>query len=343
MKKQSVSASDVAKMAGVSRTTVSFILNNTQGKHISEATRQRVLKAAEALQYVPDMNAISLAKKAHYSIGFFICYSRAIFSDAYLFRLIEGITLVLNKHHCRLELHSLRMTRRNYLDLVHSSKLDGLILMNTHTDDPGIKELEEAKIPFVVIGSIEGLSVPQVDIDNVAAAREMVDYLVSLGHRKIAMIAHAPLEFYAAANRLEAYRQVLNENGIPIISKYIEVADFSEESGYRAMQRLLCLEDRPSAVFAGNDMVAYGAMQAIIDEGLSIPEDISIAGFDDDFLSRYLNPSLTTVAQPSEGLGQAAAKLLIQEIISPRKSGLRERDHIVLPIMVAKRESCRRI
>jgi LacI family transcriptional regulator len=215
--------------------------------------------------------------------------------------------------------------------------------MNTHTDDPGIKEVEDAKVPFVVIGSIEGLSVLQVDIDNVAAAKEMIEYFVSLGHRKIGMIAHAPLEFYAAADRLEAYLQILNKNNIRINPEYIEVADFSEESGYRAMQKLLSLEVSPTALFACNDMVAYGAMQAIVDKGLSIPGDISLAGFDDDFLSKYLNPALTTVAQPSEGLGQAAARLIIQEIIAPGESRSRGKDCIILLIMVAKRESCRRI
>jgi LacI family transcriptional regulator len=343
MKKQSVSASDVAKMAGVSRTTVSFILNNIQGKHISEATRQRVLQAVEALKYVPDVHAISLAKKTHYSVGFFISYSSSVFSDAYLFRLIEGMAVVLNKRHCRLDFQPLRKAKVNYLDLARSTGLDGVILMNTYTDDPGLQELEKARIPLVVIGSIEGLSVPQVDIDNIVAAREMVKYLVSLGHRKIAMIAHAPLEFYAAAHRLEAYRQILAEKGISQISEYIEVADFSEESGYRAMQKLLGLSDRPTAVFAGNDMVAYGAMQAILDAGLSIPEDISIAGFDDDYLSRYLNPALTTVAQPSVGLGEAAARLLIQEITTPREPKSRGNERIILPTILAKRESCRRI
>lgn len=343
MKKQSISASDVAKMAGVSRTTVSFILNNVQGKHISEATRQRVLQAVEALKYVPDIHAISLARKTTWSVGFFISYSSFMFSDAYLFRLIEGMALVLNKRHCRLDFRPLRKEKVHYLDLVHSGGLDGVILMNTYTDDPGIQELEAAGVPLVIIGSLEGLSIPQVDIDNIAAAREMVEYLVSLGHRKIAMIVHAPLAFYAAAHRLEAYRQVLAEKGIPQKPEYIEVADFSEESGYRAMQRLLSVRDRPTAVFAGNDMVAYGAIQAVLDAGLTIPEDISIAGFDDDYLSRYLNPALTTVAQPTIGLGEVAARLLLQEITAHRESGPRGKEHIILPTILAKRESCRRL
>ncbi|HRU29826.1 MAG TPA: substrate-binding domain-containing protein, partial [Treponema sp.] len=122
-------------------------------------------------------------------------------------------------------------------------------------------------------------------------------------------------------------------------------------SGYRAMRELLDLKDRPTAVFAGNDVVAYGAMQAIQDAGLSIPEDISLAGFDDDYLSRYLNPPLTTVTQPAAGLGEAAARLLLKQILSTSdssapintKSDETEGHRIILPTVLAQRESCRSV
>ncbi|MFQ3546824.1 MAG: LacI family DNA-binding transcriptional regulator [Termitinemataceae bacterium] len=338
MKKRIVSASDVAKLAGVSRTTVSFILNNTPGKHISEATRQRVLQAVQALEYVPDEDAVQVAKRTHYTVGFFISHSSSIFSDAYIIRMIDGMATVFNKHRCRLALQPLRQSQTNYLDIVKSNHLDGVVLINTHTNDPGIQELETAGVPLVVIGSIEGLHVPQVDIDNTVAAREIVEYLVSLGHRKIAMIVHAPLSYYAAAHRLEAYRQVLAEHDIPERAEYIRIADFTEASGYRAMQELLDSKDRPTAVFAGNDMIAYGAMQAIQDRGFNIPEDISLAGFDDDYLSRYLNPPLTTVTQPAAGLGEAAARLLLKQIINPEDLHIQK---ITLPTVLAQRESCR--
>ncbi len=343
MKKQLVSATDVAKLAGVSRTTVSFILNNTPGKHISEATRQRVLQAVEALEYVPDEDAVSIAKRTHYSVGFFISHSSSIFTDAYIIRLIDGIATVFNKNRCRLALQPLRQSQTNYLEIVKSKELDGIILMNTHTDDPGIHELEQAGIPLVVIGSIEGLTVPQVDINNEAAAREMMDYLVSLGHRDIAMIVHAPLSYYAAAHRLEAYHHTLKKAGITERADYIRIADFTEASGYRAMRELLDLKERPTAVFAGNDMIAYGAMQAIQDAGLSIPRDISLAGFDDDYLSRYLNPPLTTVTQPAAGLGEAAARLILQSIITSSSQSLSLKQRIILPTVLAIRGTCRSI
>ncbi|HPC72640.1 MAG TPA: LacI family DNA-binding transcriptional regulator [Treponema sp.] len=351
MKKRIVSASDVAKLAGVSRTTVSFILNNTPGKHISEATRQRVLQAASALEYVPDEDAVSIARRTHFTIGFFISHSSSIFTDAYIIRLIDGMALVFNKHRCRLVLQPLRQSQTNYVELVRSHSLDGVILINTHVNDPGILELEQAQIPLVVIGSIQGLHIPQVDIDNAAAAREMAEYLLSLGHTKIAMIVHAPISYYAAAHRLEGYRAAMEAAGLEINPEYIRIADFTEASGYRAMRELLDLKDRPTAVFAGNDVVAYGAMQAIQDAGLSIPEDISLAGFDDDYLSRYLNPPLTTVTQPAAGLGEAAARLLLKQILSTSdssapintKSDETEGHRIILPTVLAQRESCRSV
>jgi len=351
MKKRMVSASDVAKLAGVSRTTVSFILNNTPGKHISEATRQRVLQAANALEYVPDEDAVSVARRTHFTIGFFISHSSSIFSDAYIIRLIDGMALVFNKHRCRLVLQPLRQSQTNYVELVRSHALDGVILINTHINDPGILELEQAGIPLVVIGSIQGLHIPQVDIDNTTAAREMTEHLISLGHSNIAMIVHAPVSYYAAAHRLTGYTEALKAAGLQVKEEYIRIADFTEASGYRAMRELLDLKDRPTAVFAGNDVVAYGAMQAIQDAGLSIPDDISLAGFDDDYLSRYLYPPLTTVTQPASGLGEAAARLVLKQILSPKKNteqmneGLKNSDvhKIILPTVLALRESCRSI
>lgn len=351
MKKRMVSASDVAKLAGVSRTTVSFILNNTPGKHISEATRQRVLQAATALEYVPDEDAVSVARRTHYTIGFFICHSSSIFTDAYIIRLIDGMALVLNKHRCQLVLQPLRQSQTNYGELARSHGLDGVILINTHTNDPGIAELERAGLPLVVIGSIQELHIPQVDIDNTAAAREMTEYLISLGHSKIAMIVHAPVSYYAAAHRLLGYTAALEAAGIPVNPEYIRIADFTEASGYRAMGELLDLTDRPTAVFAGNDVVAYGAMQAIQDAGLEIPRDISLAGFDDDYLSRYINPPLTTVTQPAAGLGEAAARLVLKQILesssreaaSDIPSNVAEQHRIILPTILAQRKSCRSI
>ncbi len=339
MEKRTVSALDVAKRAGVSRTTVSFVLNNTPGKHISENTRQKVLKAASELNYIPNETARNLAMIRHYSIGLFICHSQSVYSDAYIIKMIEGMAPVLNKNRFRLVLQPLKVLQENYLQLAEQDNIDGIILLNTHDDDKGLAEIIAAGFPLVVIGSLSNKDIFQVDIDNEEAAREVVSYLADLGHKKIAVITNASLVYYAPRDRLAAYREALLAAGLPIRENWVKVGDFSEESGYRAMQELLAEPDRPTAVFAGNDVIAYGAIKAIKDADLKIPGDISIAGFDDDYLSRYLNPPLTTMTLPAAGLGAEAARLLIDQLTGQAPEEARQ---LFLPTHFSIRQTCKR-
>ncbi len=339
MKRQKASSYDVARKAGVSRTTVSFVLNNTPGKTIPEGTRQKVLAAARALSYVPNENARSVAMVKRNSIGFFIPHSGYISSDAYIFRVLEGMTPVLNKARFQLVLQPLQLREMNYLQLARQDNVDGIILMNTHDDDAGLAEIIEAGFPLVVIGSIARTDVCQIDIDNHAAAAAAASHLIRLGHRRIAMIAHAPLAYYASRERRGGFTRAMRDAGLPVHREWMQVANLSEESGYMAMRQILAAQRRPTAVFAGNDVVAYGAVQAIRDAGLAIPHDISVVGFDDDLLSRYLNPPLTTVTNPAPGLGAEAARLLISKLKGRPAPGPRT----VLPTSLALRGSCREI
>jgi LacI family transcriptional regulator len=325
--RKKVSALDVAEKAGVSRTTVSFVLNNTPGKTISEETRQKVLQAAAELDYLPNDMARKLAMRKHRSIGLFICYNHYLFSDAYVIRLVEGMTPVLNKHRVQLVIQSLRLSQANYLELVREDEVEGVILFNTHDNDEGLRILTEAQVPTVLIGSISEGSLLQVDIDNTYAAKMIVEYLIELGHKRIALILHANPVYYAAQLRHKGYKQALEE-----------AADFSEESGFKSMEELLQVEPPPTAVFASNDTVAYGAIQAIRQAGLSRPGDISISGFDDDLLSRYLNPPLTTMSVPAGGLGSTAARLLIDILDGEPLPGNRK---VILPTYMAIRSSCK--
>lgn len=330
------SSADVARKAGVSRTTVSFVLNNTPGKTISEATRRRVLEAAQELNYTPNERARTIAMVKHSSIGFFIPHSSYLTSDAYIVRVIEGMTPVLNKNRFQLVLQPLKLQEMNYLQLARQDNVDGIILMNTHDDDEGLAQVIDEGFPLVVIGSITNRAAYQIDIDNRSSAEVAVNYLIDLGHRDIAMLIHAPLSYYAARHRYNGYRRALEGAGLRPREEWVRIANLTEASGYREMSALLDLEERPTAVFAGNDVIAYGAIQAVRDRGLHIPEDLSIVGFDDDLLSRYLNPPLTTVMNPATGLGAEAAALLIR-ILKGR--GPAEHAKIV-PTSLAVRDSC---
>ena len=331
-----VSSEDVARRAGVSRTTVSFVLNNTPGKTISEETRRRVLDAARELRYTPNERARTIAMVMHFSIGFFIPHSGYLSSDAYIIRVIEGMTPVLNKNRFQLVLQPLKLQEMNYLQIARQDNVDGIILMNTHDDDEGLSQVIAEEFPLVVIGSISNREVCQIDIDNRASAATAVNYLIDLGHREIAMITHAPLSYYAARDRYDGYRSALEAAGIPLEKRWVREANLTEQSGYQAMSKILASGRRPTALFAGNDVVAYGAIQAIKDKGLTIPGDISVIGFDDDSLSRYLNPPLTTISNPATGLGAEAAGLIIDIMRGQHPCGHSR----LVPTSLSVRESC---
>lgn len=337
MDKRSVSSKDVAAMAGVSRTTVSFVLNATPGKVIPEETRARVLAAAAELGYEPDPRAAELAKSARHTVALVVRHASSIYSDAYILRLIEGIAPVLNRRRCSLALVPCGGSASGVemAALARAAGADGALVTNTLEDDAGLPGLAAAGIPAVVVGTVRG-GAWQIDIDNREAARGLCDYLVGLGHRRIAAIAHAPERYYAASERLAGYREALESAGLSFDKELVRVGNFSEESGRVAMAELLALRPRPSAVFAGNDAIAYGALQAAREAGAAVPADISIAGFDDDFPSRFVVPPLTSVTLPAAALGEKAAEMIV-DLIEGREPAERL---ITLTTKLAIRASC---
>jgi DNA-binding LacI/PurR family transcriptional regulator len=335
-----VSAAEVARRAGVSPTTVSFVLNNTPGKSISEQTRQRVLKAAAELNYLPNGVARSLAMRRRYTVSVIVRESLDVLSDAFLLRIVEGLSQELNRHRFGLAVRPARLRRGRYLGALRAGGSQGAILINATERDPCLEELSRSGFPLVVIGSLAEATIPQVDIDNRAAAQEAVQHLIGLGHRRIALIAHAPLAQHTSSLRHRGYLDAMAAAGLDTQEDWIREGDFSERGGYREMYGLLHLEPRPTAVFAGNDSMAYGALQAIEDAGLEVPRDISLVGFDDDTLSRYLDPPLTSVSIPAGGLGSRAARLLVELISEPEAQAERR---IVLPTSLSIRASTRRV
>ncbi|MFW5801096.1 MAG: LacI family DNA-binding transcriptional regulator [Spirochaeta sp.] len=314
MKAKRISAEDVGKKAGVSRTTVSFVLNNTPGKSISEDTRQRVLMAAASLGYTPNEAARRLAMTRGKSIGLYICHSKSVFSDAFIMRLIEGMTQTVNKKRVRLVIHQTPLMGSNYLQLAQEDDVSGLILVNTHESDYELQRVVESGFPAVIMDFHEALTVDQIGTDNKQAAYEMVEYLIGLNHRRIAMITHARLEFTASRLRRTGYAEALAAAGIPYDESLVKIGNFTEESGYLRAEELLQLPELPTAIFAGNDVVAYGVLSALRDNGVDVPQQISVVGFDDDFLSRYLNPPLTTMVLPAASMGAKAVDMLLHRM-----------------------------
>jgi DNA-binding LacI/PurR family transcriptional regulator len=307
---------DVARRAGVSRTTVSFVLNNLPGVSIAESTRQRVLDAARELNYHPDAAGRKLASGVSNTLGFVMRQSaEQVFSDAFLVQVVLGVEQVAAQNGFHVLLKPLEPdTTSGYTRLIYENLVDGIILSGPREDDYEIVKLHQDGVPVVLQGQLPNSSIPFVDINAVEGARVVVDHLISTGHHKIGIITNASLHYTSARQRCDGYCQALEKAGIPVDQNLILEGNYTPDSGYTAMQNLLATTPDVSAVFVASDVVAMGAIQAIKESSRRIPEDIAVAGFDDIPLARYYDPPLTTVSLPAFGLGWAAGERLIHLI-----------------------------
>ena len=338
MLKRRVTSYDVAKLAGVSRSTVSFVLNNVD-MQISEETKERVRAAALHLGYVPDAAAQALVSRRSRIIGLIFTRARHhIDDDIFLTQVLDGLLQTTQRHTMRLMLDLVEETgsAATYLELIQSKRIDGLIISCPRTDNTAWRGLIDEGVPLVLMGQLPDPGPCYVDVDNAAAARTAVDHLVSLGHTRIACITNAPLSYPAALQRLEGYRSVLAANGIAYRDEWVRYGDFTLESGYARMSSLLSESELPTAVFVASDVVAIGAMAAIRERGLRIPEDMAVVGFDDVPFARYATPPLTTAHLPAAELGRRAGEMLI-DLVNGRRP---DEPHVLLDTHLVVRESC---
>ena len=326
--RRNVTSRDVAKKAGVSRTTVSFVLNDVKEGNISEETRQRVLAAAKELNYVPNAAAQALAGQRTRIIGLvFSGRFQHLPTHFFLLQLMDGLLKVVQQNGLRLLVDRPGDEQANgdYLNLVRAKRIDGLIMIEPQSADSGLRALARDGFPIVLIGHLPGVKICSVDVDNRGAAREAVHHLLSLGHRRIACITNAPLTSYTAtAERLLGYRDALESTGVPYDESLVRYGVYTPDSGYSSMASLLdSRKPLPSAVFAASDVVAFGAMTAIQQRGLKVPDDISMVGFDDVPMARFVNPSLSTVHLPVAEQGRKAAELLLDVVLKRAEPGRR--------------------
>lgn len=317
MKEKRVTSEDVARKAGVSRTTVSLVLNDVQGVQISDETRRRVIETAKALKYVPDAAAQALASRRAQTVGLILTRSpHHIASDTFLTQILDGLIRAIHIQGMRLLLDIVEPEHQKeaYLQLVRAKHIDGILLSGPRLDDDALQSLEEERFPTVLIGQLPDTDLCSVDVDNRSAARMAVDYLIDLGHKRIACITNAPIFYNASSERLNGYKDALRKAKLAIDDDLICYGDFDPQSGYQEMQKLLNLSTPPTAVFVASDVVAFGAMAAIRERGLRIPENISLVGFDDVPFSRYMEPPLTTIHLPTEELARRSSELLFDLI-----------------------------
>ena len=304
---------DVAKAAGVAIKTVSRVLNDEP--NVRPETRARVLAAAEELQYLPSLSARSLAGRRSFLIG--LIYENP--SANYLIDLQHGAMARCRKEKFRLFVHQCSGRGddliRNVMGLIDQTHVDGLIVSPPLSESaPLLAALDQRALPFVRIGPNDHQhSSPYVDMDDAGAAREMTQYLISEGHRRIGFIIGHP-NHVASSLRLRGYRTALEEHGLGFDPAYVKQGYFVFESGLEAARELLSLPKPPTAIFASNDDMAAGVLLAAHELAIPVPQRLSIAGFDDTYISRIVWPRLTTVHQPSYDLAFSATDLLLQSL-----------------------------
>jgi LacI family transcriptional regulator len=326
----------IAELAEVSRSTVSRVLNDHPS--VRPEVRQRVLKVIGEQGYAPQAAARSLASKRTNTLGLLIPRSAAIiFSDPFFSQVIQGMTEASSKrgYFLMLSMVSGAMEHDFYNRVLRSRSVDGLLMVSSDIDDPILPLLIKDNLPMLLIGEHPYLSpVNSIDSENREGARMATNHLIGLGHRRVASITGF-LQMSAAIDRFNGYKQALLEANIPVLPDLIEHGDYTQESGYTAMRRLLAVTPRPTAVFAANDMMAMGALRAIHEVGLSVPKDIAIVGFDDIPMAAFANPPLTTMRQPIADIGALAVNTLIDQLENLAEPGV----HIRLPTTLVVRAS----
>jgi DNA-binding LacI/PurR family transcriptional regulator len=303
---------EVAKVAGVSRATVSRVVNGSP--RVSSDVRRSVQTAIDSLGYVPNRAARSLVTRRSDSIAVIITEPTGrLFSDPFFPRLLRGISTALAARNVQLVLlmpASIADSQRTS-DYLAAGHVDGALLVSLHGDDPLPALIAAAHIPTVVVGRpLRPSGASYVDADNRGGARTAVDHLIAGGRRVVATIGGPP-DMVASMDRLAGYRDALADGGLGNDPTLEATADFTQDGGAAAMRRLLVARPDIDAVFAASDLMAAGAMSVLDAAGRRIPQDVAIVGYDDSPVASTARPQLTSVRQPIEEMGQETARLLI--------------------------------
>ena len=326
---------EIAKQSGVSRSTVSRVINDDP--NVNSTTRQRVRSVMQKLNFQPNAAARGLAAGKTRILGLVIPMGVAsLFSDPYFPQLIQGISTACNQHDysTMLWLAEPEYERRTIQQIVSAGMIDGVIIASALTDDAVIEAVHARKIPFVLVGRHPIHSdIAYVDVDNRMSSRDAVLHLLRLGYKRVATIA-GPLNMIGGMDRIAGYKEALKGRGLASDPKLIAEGDFTEESGYVAMQQLL--PQSPDAVFVASDTMALGALRALREAGKRVPEDIAMVGYDDMPFAARTDPPLTTVRQPIHRAGFVAAETLMDLINEPDSAPRR----VILPTELVIRESC---
>jgi len=323
---------NIAQLANVSKATVSRVINNSP--KVTPKTRERVMRAIKEAGYYPSATARRLTTNKAETIGLIIPTPQdKTFGNPFYTEILRGFT-----HQAKIEGYDLLLFineyKFNYSRLFHDRRVDGLLLVGIKRNDKGIAQLSKNKFPYILTGKVDYKEANYVDAENRKGAYQAVSHLTDLRHKKIGYLGGS-FEFIFNQERFEGYLQALREHNLEYGKELTMESINTQESGYEAMQKLLESSLVPTAVFVANDLDAIGAMKAVKEKGLRIPEDIAFIGFDDIQLASYTEPSLTTVRQPIFKMGTTAISLLVQLIERKGKEPLK----VELPTQLIIRKS----
>jgi LacI family transcriptional regulator len=329
---KTITIADIAKMANVSKATVSYVINNKKG--VSLDVRKKIQRIIKESNYKPNTMARALAGKHTNSVGLII----PDISDMFYANIIRGVEKASGKFGYFLNLfttHANPEKEHEVFDFFTSSMADGVIVMTYFVGKEVTRKLRQRKIPFVFLDFPYDDDIYSVSVDNFEGGFKATNYLISLGHKKIAFL-HGPEAARDSKARYRGYLKALEEHNIPFDKDLVLKGDFLRQSGFKAAKKLIENKKMPTALFAANDQMALGAMSALKKEGYRIPEDISIIGFDNTEASSFSKPTLTTIMQPIFEMGSLAAKTLISLINGKTP----EKKRYLLKTRLIERQSC---
>ncbi|MET8130805.1 MULTISPECIES: LacI family DNA-binding transcriptional regulator [unclassified Streptomyces] len=326
---------DVAREAGVSRGTVSRVLNG--GHYVSPTAAEAVNAAIRRTGYVVNRHARSLITGRSDSVGFLLTEPQErFFEDPNFNVLLRGCTQALAAHDVPLllMLAGTQDERRRITRYITAGHVDGVLLVSSHSGDPVAEQLREAGVPLVACGKPIGLGskVSYVAADDRDGARDMVTHLLSLGRRRIGMVT-GPLDTPGGVERLAGYREVLAEAGVEADDRLIASGDYSRASGEAGAEQLLDRAPDMDAVFVASDLMAQGVLAALRKAGRRVPEDVSVGGFDDSPAATAATPALTTIRQPWDRISSEMVRVLLAQI------GGDDPAAVILPTELVRRES----
>ena len=331
-----VTIKDIARMANVSHTTVSRALNDKS--RIRNATKEKILSIAKELNYRPDFIARSLVIRRTKTLGLVI----TTLANPFYNELAQGIETTargLGYNIILCSTHSDLSTENQHIEMLRSKGVDGIIFSSAHMGDPNILALAEEAFPIVMVNRrtyhpVVKEKVDYVGIDNILGGYLAVEHLIRLDHKRIGVIGGSS-ESSVGFERLEGGKKALEAYGLKPMPHYFLDGDFLKESGYRGGKQFLKMEEPPTAIFATNDYMALGAYQAIVEEGVKVPEEMAIVGFNDIEFTAMKGIELTTIGQKKYEMGALSVKALIERIEGKRSEASQE--VILRPELIIRR------